>query len=389
MNSAAIGQTIAVVDKSGKVVSTSKHLINVFKEAKLAYRERKAEIVAERRGQLEEKRTRHALEAYTIDDTPRRGTSRHSPVSGSTSRPGADRRHSSRSTRSATSPIYPAFDHYEGNVHTTSSGSRKQELVRSHTTQSNGVAQRASPTRSMSTPAAIDMDLAYGEIPPPLPLSRPEEELELKGLVGKVKMLLDEAECAQYSVTAIVANLQKNPDAMAAVALTLAEISNIVAKMSPGVITALKGSAPAVFALLASPQFMIAAGVGVGITIVAFGGYKIIKKIKAKNAQDNGMDEMLELGPEVNRIENWRRGITEVDAESIGTSVDGEFITPQAAFMSREALHGERHREPKKEKKSKKSEKTSKSSSSKSSKTLKPEKEKKVNKPSPLRLMFT
>ena len=241
----------------------------------------------------------------------------------------------------------------------------------------------------MSTPAAIDMDLAYGEIPPPLPLSRPEEELELKGLVGKVKMLLDEAECAQYSVTAIVANLQKNPDAMAAVALTLAEISNIVAKMSPGVITALKGSAPAVFALLASPQFMIAAGVGVGITIVAFGGYKIIKKIKAKNAQDNGMDEMLELGPEVNRIENWRRGITEVDAESIGTSVDGEFITPQAAFMSREALHGERHREPKKEKKSKKSEKTSKSSSSKSSKTLKPEKEKKVNKPSPLRLMFT
>ncbi len=248
------------------------------------------------------------------------------------------------------------------------------------------VMQRASPTRSMSTPAAIDMDLAYGEIPPPLPAPA-DEEVELKGLVGKVKMLLDEAECAQHSVTAVISNLQKNPDAMAAVALTLAEISNIVTKMSPGVLATLKGSAPAVFALLASPQFMIAAGVGVGLTIVAFGGYKIVKKIKAKNAQDNGMDEMLEINGDVNRIETWRRGITDVDMESVGTSVDGEFITPQAASMSREVLHDERSRERKKERKGKKPSSSSKSSS-KSSKTVKPEREVKVKKPSPLRLMF-
>ena len=254
--------------------------------------------------------------------------------------------------------------------------------------QSNGVTQRASLGRSMSTPAAIDMDLAYGEIPPPLPPTQPEREAELKGLVGKVKMLLVEAECAQYSVTAIIANLQKNPEAMAAVALTLAEISNIVAKMSPGVITALKGSAPAVVALLASPQFMIAAGVGVGITIVAFGGYKIIKKIKARNAQDDGMDEMLEIGGDVNRINSWRRGITDTEVGSTGTSVDGEFITPQAAFMSREALHEDGGREMKKERRNKKTAKSSKSGSSKSSKPLKPEKEKKDKKPSPLRLMF-
>ncbi len=254
--------------------------------------------------------------------------------------------------------------------------------------QSNGITHRASLGRSMSTPAAIDMDLAYGDIPPPLPPTHQDEEKELKGLVGKVKMLLVEAECAQYSATAIIANLQKNPDAMAAVALTLAEISNIVMKMSPGILTALKGSAPAVFALLASPQFMIAAGVGVGITIVAFGGYKIIKKIKARNAQDDGMDEMLELGGDVNKIENWRRGIAETEVESTGTSVDGEFITPQAASMSRVALHEHESREQRKERKNKKPAKTSKSGGSKGSKTLKPEKEKKEKKPSPLRLMF-
>ena len=337
---------------------------------------------------------RRALETYTIDEDSRSATSSRAPrmPSRSKSRPTVERYNSAGSMRSGTSSVYPHSHHnYDQDLHDTSPKSPRHDLVRRHTmrdAQFDDGLHRATPTRSLSTPGAIDMDLAYGEIPPPLPLARPEEETELKGLVGKVKMLLDEADCAQYSVTAIIANLQKNPDAMAAVALTLAEISNIVAKLSPGVLTALKGSAPAVFALLASPQFMIAAGVGVGITIVAFGGYKIIKKIKAKNAQDNGMDEMLELGGDVNRIENWRRGFTEVEGESTGTSVDGEFITPQAAAMSREALHEERFRETKKERKSKKSAKTSKRSSSKSSKTVKPEEEKKAKKPSPLRLMF-
>jgi branched-subunit amino acid transport protein AzlD len=37
---------------------------------------------------------------------------------------------------------------------------------------------------------------------------------------------------------------------MAAVALTLAELSNLLTKMSPGILTALKSSSPAVFGLL-------------------------------------------------------------------------------------------------------------------------------------------
>lgn len=243
------------------------------------------------------------------------------------------------------------------------------------------------------------MDLAYGDIPPPLPVASRDEEAELKGLVGKVKKLLEEADCVQYSVTAIIASLQKNPDAMAAVALTLAEISNIATKMAPGVLAAMKGSAPAVFALLASPQFLIAAGVGVGVTIVAFGGFKIIKKIRAGNfEEDPGVDEMLEIGGDVNRIDNWRRGIAEVEEQSIGTSVDGEFITPTAAALSRLNLHDEGVKSSRRKHRSSKSVDNSESASSKkrsSSKSSKPTKstkekmEKATKKPSPLRLMFS
>ena len=258
----------------------------------------------------------------------------------------------------------------------------------------------------MSSPCQIDMDLAYGDFPPPLEIApRAEEEIELKGLVNRVKMMLEEAECLQYSATAIIASLQKNPDAMAAVALTLAEISNIVSKMAPGALIALKGSAPAVFALLASPQFMIAAGVGVGITVVALGGYKIIKKIQAKQAEaDPGVDELLEIGGDVSKIDNWRRGIAEVQAESVGTSVDGEFITPQAAALSRLNLNermesASRHNRSDKsasEKGSSKSSRASKEGHSKHSKSRKETGEKKAEKrgerkekkPSPLRLMF-
>jgi hypothetical protein len=183
------------------------------------------------------------------------------------------------------------------------------------------------------------MDLAYGEYHPSslraLEPVRHHNEKELSSLVTKARMLLDEANCAQHSVTAIIAHLQKNPDAMAAVALTLAEISNMASKLAPGALSALKTSAPTVFALLASPQFLIAVGVGVGITVVAFGGFKIIKKIKArKEGEEETMDEMMEIGGDVNRIESWRRGIADVEMDSVGTSVDGEFITPTAAKMS-------------------------------------------------------
>ena len=262
---------------------------------------------------------------------------------------------------------------------------------------------------SPSSPSSIiDMDLAYGPIPPPLPVASQAEDTELKGLVNKVKGLLEEADCLQYSVSAMIASLQKNPDAMAAVALTLAEISNIATKMAPGVLTSIKGSAPAVFALLASPQFLIAGGVAVGVTIVALGGYKIIKKIKANNAvEDPGVDEMLEIGGDVSLIDNWRRGIAEAEERSVGTSVDGEFITPEAFTLSKLDLNDKSASEIRRKEAGSRSKKSSstKGASAPSSKTAsrgssresskrseqegsKGKKEKKVKKPSPLRLMF-
>ncbi|KAL9043921.1 MAG: hypothetical protein Q9214_002907, partial [Letrouitia sp. 1 TL-2023] len=340
---AAIAQTIAVVDKSGKVVSTSKHLVNVFKEAKAAYREKKAEIVAGRQYELDRRR---AIDRLKIDDDRSSRSSRKSSRSKPASRRPTTERYRSDSAVPSEASMRQPPSPSGVQENQSSPPPSPRELIRRQTAQdSNSGLPRSPPlTRSKTSPCEIDMDLAYGDIPPPLEVTKWDQETELKelqGLVGKVKMALDEADCLQHSATAIISSLQKNPDAMAAVALTLAEISNIVSKLAPGALVAIKGSAPAVFALLASPQFLIAAGVGVGVTIVALGGFKIIKKIKAKHTkEDPGMDELLEIEG-VSRIENWRRGITEAEVQSVGTSVDGEFITPQAAALSRLNLNEE------------------------------------------------
>ncbi len=401
----AFGETITVVNRSGKVISTvslkspahnfksftnppsqSKHLINVFKEAKDAYRERKAEIVAGRQADLEERRVRQALKAYTIDSSSptsptkevnRTKTTKSRRPESSSRRHSGHNRHSSGEERSQP----PSPLRYSHGLDDDRPG-----LPRRHTHMPHDdvqLARRIQPTRSLSTPGQdiIDMDLAYGEIPPPLHA----DETELKGLLSKLNIVLDEAHCVQYSVTTMIDSLQKNPDALAAVALTLAEISKIVAKMSPGMLMTVKGAFPAIFALLASPQFLVAAGVGVGVTVVALGGYKIVKKIQARNAEEkereNSMDELQEIGPDVNRIEMWRRGIEYDGIESGGTSVDGEFITPEAVALrmavEKEKARKERKRDGKEGKKSR--------SGSKSGKEVK---EKKPKKESRLQLMF-
>ena len=353
--------------------------MGVFKEAKAAYRERKAEIIAEREADLQEERARKALEAMTIRDETRSQYSERSRHSRShshhssrrdrpelTVRPPTERYHSSssvRSTGSRTSSRHSAsasprhssrHSHHTSRSITSSPPHPETSLARRHTTQEMALIpppQRRPLKRSSST-SAIDMDLAYGPYHPKSiqKYDDPETSADLPNLVSRAKGILEEVDCAHASVTAIISHLQKNPEAMAAVALTLAEISNIVTKMAPGALSAIKASSPAVFALLASPQFLIAAGVGVGITVVMLGGYKIIKKIKAKQpiafeastgSQEESMDEMVEIGGDIDRIENWRRGIVTAELESAAmgsghsTIVDGEFITPMAAEMRR------------------------------------------------------
>lgn len=224
----------------------------------------------------------------------------------------------------------------------------------------------------------IDMHLAYGNIPPDL-ASRvdldispvPDEEEEARTLLSRIEALLDEAHCIQHTASAIIAHLQGNPEAAAAVALTLAELSTLLGKVSPSFLGIVKGGSPAVFALLASPQFLIAAGVAVGVTIVMFGGWKIVKKIREERrereeaalafelhqtagpetlyepypyadgyrAPGGGFDEALvldqDLDEELSTIESWRRGIQPSFGED-ESIVDEELISPEADRRRRE-----------------------------------------------------
>lgn len=208
--------------------------------------------------------------------------------------------------------------------------------------------------RSMTSPNpnhddGIDMNMAYGELPPDLamqvyPRQQEEQKQELNGLMSKLDHLMVEAHCVQHTATTIIASLQKNPEAMAAVALTLAEISNVLTKMGPGFLATIKSSSPAVFALLCSPQFLIAGGVAVGVTIVMFGGYKIIKKIqkeisdKKEVDESYRMDEAMVFNADNYSIESWRQGIAEVGGQSVSTSVDGEYITPKAEILRKQRI---------------------------------------------------
>ncbi|KIV81010.1 hypothetical protein PV11_08464 [Exophiala sideris] len=448
---AAIHQTIAIVDRSNKVVSTSKQLKNVFKEAKLAYLERKAEIVAERRAK-EDRELRKAMEAVTMAEedarsqTSRRPGRHHSygrdhgrdgrrPSPGGQYRSSESVRRDDHAQRTIVSEAPAAFVHaphghgglaqlnedlygpHRSAPTSPVNHSGHHDLVRRTTDLplEHINSHRPPPVRSHSTSEVddhVDMDLAYGEFHPETLMLDPKVEQQLQkqemsSLVLKCKLLMDEANCAQHSIRATIAHLQQNPDAMAAIALTLAEISNLATKMAPSALTVFKTGAPAVFAMLAAPEFLIAVGVGVGITVVMFGGYKIIKKIRARSNQkeDAGVDEMIDVH-ELDRIEHWRRGISDGDTASVATSVEGEFITPMAA-VSKGHLPFPRDRQEETYRSSSKEEKSRRkqrlieddtdrtlvgsegSSKTRKSKSAKREKVAvKVKKPSPLRRIF-
>ncbi|THW80372.1 hypothetical protein D6D19_00535 [Aureobasidium pullulans] len=413
----AIGQTVTVVDKSGKVVSTGKHVVNVFKEAKSAYRERKAEIKAVRDAEIEQKRVQKTLEKFTLEDDHASQSSRRSHKSSKNKRSHRDRPLVERGY----SDSFYANDRMQNPRSRQQSGLRNEfdpdgerqhnELVRRHTTDMGKEIRRPTTSRSASE-ADVDMDLAYGELPPPLPERPHGNEIELREKMTKLQQLLDEANCVQHSVIATIENLQKNPDALAAVALTLGEISTMAGKMAPGVLTSMKTAFPAIIALLASPQFMIAAGVGVGVTVIAFGGYKIIKKIqkhkeeaaelKANNQRQiedtesvSEYDELYEIDSDLSHIEVWRRGIADAEAQSLGTSVDGEFLTPDAGrqlvadgVLREEDLKSMRSGKSHKTSKSKKSKKESKSEKASSTSSSKDKEKRKKKEPSGLRMLF-
>ncbi|KAK5078685.1 hypothetical protein LTS08_006349 [Lithohypha guttulata] len=374
---AKVAQYITVIDRSNKVIGNSKQFKDVFREAKAAYQERKAEIKAQRKLK-EEAELQKAIRAVSIQDEQERASThadRRSPA-GYQERPRAQHMYSSDTSQWESGRSSPREgpaqhmslgqfnDHIYGPHGAAASARRASHtvpgspaaewdysdptsrgLVRARTDLPWEHRQRPSQQLIRSQSADdIDLDLAYGEYHPEslIVTSQEQKENELKSLVLKCRMLLEEADCAGHSAKAIIGHLQKNPDTLAAVGLTLAEISNIVGKMAPGAVGMIAKSAPAVMALLVSPQFLIAVGVSVGVTVIAIGGYKIVKRIKEKAANEDadqhigpGLDEAIDVH-ELDRIEQWRRGINTTaqdDGGSIisGTSVEGEFITPFAA----------------------------------------------------------
>ncbi|WYZ41114.1 hypothetical protein EsH8_V_000009 [Colletotrichum jinshuiense] len=419
----ALTQTVTIINNSGKIISTGKHLAGLFKEAKASYQDKKAAIKADREV------LKRAQTFDTSRDLPPEAFDRR--YSHDDGRSVASSRRSHRSGRSQSSHRYHDRD---VEYYPRSRPALTENNLKTHSEVSSVTPSRAPPTayrapyaetaprdmalsrpvlqhyttaptcsesladsatirdsaipRTMSSPILtrgrkekeIDMDLAYGNIPPDLQdrtdLDPIYKEKEAKSLIARVEGLLDEAKCVHHSATSTIAHLQGNPEAAAAVALTLAELSTLLKQMSPAFLSVIKGGSPAVFALLASPQFLIAAGATVGLTVVMFGGWKIVKQIKDAQAQRQaaianavafeaqpvpqlapqlapqpieygydqydpyaqpregsvGYDEAYVLDPrldeELSSIESWRRGIASHGEDDIA---DTELISPEAA----------------------------------------------------------
>lgn len=257
---------------------------------------------------------------------------------------------------------------------------RKAEF---RTAREDAQAKRAAASRSPSPPApalparpaylteynnpnpAYHDDI-YEETPPPLP-ARPTE---LRSKMTALQHLLEESHCVFSSAKSIVKSLESDPEKMAAVALSLAEIAALVKKagITPAALGGLGKAFPAVVALLVSSEFLIAIGVGAGITVVALGGYKVVKRLQAKRveakeqarllkeAQGSGdgdvggvgevrevievveVEEAGDTEVDVNSIENWRRGVSEEDARSLESGIEGEVFTPAVLLEQQQEL---------------------------------------------------
>ncbi|KAK4223812.1 hypothetical protein QBC38DRAFT_458949 [Podospora fimiseda] len=440
----ASNEIITIINNSGKVISTGKQLVNIFKEAQAAYREKKDAVKAERAARAGIKRAqtfdvaRSAASAagtsdlnnnkggneYVLDDRralPDIPNRRKSLEDGDDSRSHISSRSSGRrSSQPRNAPLALT----EGNLKTLS--------VVSSAAPSKAPSGFKYPDPSIVSPSvydspppgpghlvrhrtepilpkkkkSIDMGLAYGDIPPDLadrhdlgpingtsptrdragqfqafrsnssPRSSQDDlvdvnsdEAEALGLMDKIEDFLEEAHCVHHSATNMIASLQERPEAAAAVALSLAELSALIGKMSPAFLAFIKGGSPAVFALLASPQFLIGTGIAAGVTVIMFGGWKIVKRM-VDNATGGGSRQMeapiamrampvpgqahtvvsesdvkqlaaptqvdafaLENVEELSSVERWRRGIQ----PEFGIGTDDDQTPDEVDMLTKEA----------------------------------------------------
>ncbi|KAF7545370.1 hypothetical protein G7Z17_g9231 [Cylindrodendrum hubeiense] len=415
----ALEQTITIVNNSGKIIKTGKQLFSIFKEAQGNYKDKKSQIKAEKvqRSQTFDSRapdSRALPDSRAYPEAPRyyqdeeqyyydQHAPRRSYDQGSER--GSERSHRSRSTHSRRHPDTRDTREWDtrsrltsGNLKTLSEVSSvapsrapqprpymtpyaetipmdlaisRRDLnhveMRSAMAMSNRDPGTMVPRTRSATELSvrkphkeIDMNLAYGNIPPDLEyrtdLDPRGDEREATDLVHRVEGLLDEAKCVHHSATATISHLQKNPDAAAAVALSLAELSSLVKKTSPAFLTLMKSASPAVFSLLSSPHFLIGSSIAVGVTVVCFGGWKIVQKVREQKAAREalayenvplnrpapmrtqseysaGVDEALIIDDDLSSIESWRRGILPYGEDE---SADFELITPKADRITKE-----------------------------------------------------
>ncbi|KAF4964028.1 hypothetical protein FZEAL_10895 [Fusarium zealandicum] len=399
----ALEQTITIVNNSGKIVQSGKQLFSIFKEAQGTYKEKKAQLKSEQalqRSQTYDGRQPPREQPRCLDDNARyypprasdarsdtrsRASRRSRSVTSQSRHPQEDYDTRSRpaltannlKTHSEVSSVTPSrapsrtyVDPYGENItmdlaipaHRGVARTEMRSMAPSAYSAAYGPGPGTVVPRNRSTgelvPAykprkEIDMDLAYGNVPPDLAertdLDPQTDERHATDLVQRVEGLLTEAHCIHHSATHTMAELQKNPDKAAAVALSLADLSNLVKKTSPAFLTLLKSGSPAVFSLLASPHFLIGTSIAVGVTVVCFGGWKIVKRVKEAQAarealayegvpmdrpapmrtqseySGGGMEEALIIDDDLSSIETWMRGI-----EPYGETADMELITPRA-----------------------------------------------------------
>ncbi|KAF3070096.1 hypothetical protein CFAM422_006787 [Trichoderma lentiforme] len=395
--------TITIVNNSGKLISTGKQLLSIWKTAQTSYQQKRDELSQERAQERAKPPPVPIKRAQTFDTSRSIPHRQYDELSVASSH----RTFKSSIAKKQLPPVPNQLALTEGNLEKLSevssvapskppssyqgsygdamlvkSGfSRVDPPMALQTVQPRPLVRTRTDTEAEAMKRmsmGSDLHLAYGDIPPDLAdrvdldvhtapphvdlrdVHVEDEREQAEQLIHKIENLLDEASCAQHSATAIITHLQERPDAAAAVALTLAELSGIITKLSPGFAAILKGTSPAIFALLASPQFLIGTGIAVGVTVVMFGGWKIIqratqnsfaKKPLAYEAAaaapvpnlpalpESGIDEAIVLESvevDISSIDTWRRGIVDLGYES----ADQELMTPAAERVRRSSKAG-------------------------------------------------
>lgn len=126
----------------------------------------------------------------------------------------------------------------------------------------------------------IDDGLEYGEYSPrTLARVHRNQKADLRELLMKTETTMRDARAVGSTAVATIEKLKQDPKIFAPVALSLSEISKLASTLAPGFVLAMKSAYPAAFALLSSPQFLVAGGMSAGVTVVMLGGYKIIRQL--------------------------------------------------------------------------------------------------------------